>query len=216
MRGLSAMMVARTLAIDASVREAASPQVVILGAGLDGRAWRIAELRDAVVFEVDHPDTQRDKKSRIAALTQTARDVRFVPVDFTKDDLERALDAAGHDPSQRTTWIWEGVVMYLTRREVEATLAAIARRSATGSRLVIMYNARSWSMWVAGFVVRGLGEPFRSAFPPSEMAQRLHAHGFDVARDEELSDVGARLGRPIAAITERIRHQHVVTADRTR
>ena len=38
------MMVARTVAIDAGLRNAAVPKVVILGAGLDGRAWRMREL----------------------------------------------------------------------------------------------------------------------------------------------------------------------------
>src|SRR5436190_19616518 len=37
----SQLMVARTVAIDREVRDAALPQVVILGAGLDGRAWRM-------------------------------------------------------------------------------------------------------------------------------------------------------------------------------
>lgn len=41
----SQMMVARTVAIDGELRNADVPQVVILGAGLDGRAWRMRELR---------------------------------------------------------------------------------------------------------------------------------------------------------------------------
>src|SRR5262249_2688956 len=108
----SMMMVARTIAIDDAVRAAASPQVVILGAGLDGRAWRMPELRDVTVFEVDPPDSQRQKRARAAGLSQVARDVRFAPVDFTRDDLDQALSDAGHDPAIKTTWIWEGVVMY--------------------------------------------------------------------------------------------------------
>src|SRR5262249_42880093 len=60
------MMVVRTVAIDDAVRAVSAPQFVILGAGLDGRAWRMPELRDAVVFEVDHPDSQRDKRMRAA------------------------------------------------------------------------------------------------------------------------------------------------------
>src|SRR3954449_2381478 len=91
------VMVARTLAIDAAVRTVGSPQVVILGAGLDGRAWRMPELRDVIVFEVDHPDSQRDKQARVGALTQAAREVRFVAVDFERDRLEDALAKAGHD-----------------------------------------------------------------------------------------------------------------------
>src|ERR1043166_7907587 len=47
----SKMMVARTVAIDAAVRSASTPQLVILGAGIDGRAWRMPELRNTIVFE---------------------------------------------------------------------------------------------------------------------------------------------------------------------
>src|SRR5262249_21708965 len=81
----SKMMVARTVAIDEALRAAGSPQVVILGAGLDGRAWRMPELRGVQVFEVDHPDSQREKRARVSALEQIARDVRFVPVDFARN-----------------------------------------------------------------------------------------------------------------------------------
>src|SRR5205085_8984638 len=73
----SMMMVARTVAIDEAVRAAASPQVVILGAGLDGRAWRMKELEGVTVFEVDHPDSQREKRARAASLTPMAREVGF-------------------------------------------------------------------------------------------------------------------------------------------
>lgn len=109
-------MLARTVAIDEAIVAAAAPQLVILGAGLDGRAWRLPALAEATVFEVDHPDTQRDKRARIAALAPAARDIRFVAVDFTRDDLGRALEQAGHDPARPTTWLWEGVVMYLGAR----------------------------------------------------------------------------------------------------
>src|SRR5581483_5226874 len=46
-RGMADMMALRTAAIDAAVREAlanGTKQVVILGAGFDGRAWRMPEL----------------------------------------------------------------------------------------------------------------------------------------------------------------------------
>src|SRR4051812_11317299 len=66
LEGRTSMMIARTVEIDDAIRAAAHPQVVILGAGLDGRAWRMPELRDVRVFEVDHPDTQREKRARLA------------------------------------------------------------------------------------------------------------------------------------------------------
>ncbi|HWO13264.1 MAG TPA: class I SAM-dependent methyltransferase, partial [Polyangiaceae bacterium] len=185
------MMVARTVAIDEMVRAAACRQVVVLGAGLDGRAWRMPELADATVFEVDHPDSQVVKQARVRGLTQLAREVRFVAVDFTRDDLERALASAGHDPAQPTAWVWEGVVMYLTRAEVSATLAVIARRSAVGSRLFTYYHRPGLLMLLVGVWVRRLGEPFRSTFGVAAMRRLLAKHGFRVMSDDGLPSLGA-------------------------
>jgi methyltransferase (TIGR00027 family) len=208
----SAVMIARTVTIDDAVRAAAHPQLVILGAGLDGRAWRMPELRDSVVFEVDHPDSQREKRERIAGLTPCAREVRFVPVDFTRDALEAALAAAGHDSSRPTTWIWEGVIMYLTQAEVDATLAVLGRHSARGSRLVAVYHSQALMRRIIGLVAGYLGEPFRSAFEPDAMRALLGAHGFEVTSDQDLAAIGAALG---ADTTARIaKHLRIVVAER--
>jgi methyltransferase (TIGR00027 family) len=210
----SKMMVARTVAIDEAVRASSAAQVVILGAGLDGRAWRIPELRDVVVFEVDHPDSQREKRARAAALPQVARDVRFVPVDFARDALDGALEAAGHDPSRTTTWIWEGVVMYLTLPAIEATLAVIRCRSAAGSRLVVVYHSPALLLRLLGFLVGRLGEPLRSTFTEDEMRALLRKHGFEVRRDEDLHEIARTLSAEMAQATRVMKHLRIVTAER--
>jgi len=138
---LAKLMVARTVAIDEFVRRGPVEQIVILGAGLDGRAWRMPELSESIVFEVDHPDSQRDKRARFGALTQTAREVRFVSVDFVRQKLDVALSAAGHDPQQPTAWIWEGVVMYLTPPQIDAlTLSEIAVLLSDGKPEVMAFE----------------------------------------------------------------------------
>jgi methyltransferase (TIGR00027 family) len=215
-RRRASMMVSRTVAIDDAIREAAHAQVVILGAGLDGRAWRMPELRDAVVFEVDHPDSQRDKRARVGALSQAARDVRFVAVDFERDSLDAALAQAGHDAAVATTWIWEGVVMYLTPDDVEATLAVIARRSAAGSRLVVAYHSPALISALVGVFLRWLGEPLRSAFTEPAMRALLARHGFTVRRDQDLHAIGVALSDEIAEATRVLRHMRIATADLTR
>jgi methyltransferase (TIGR00027 family) len=173
------------------------------------------ELRDAVVYEVDHPDSQADKRARISALTQVAREVRFVPVDFTRDDLAERLTAAGHDAERPTTWIWEGVVMYLTPAQVEATLALLARRSSPGSRLVIVYHAPGrWTLRVVGLVVRSLGEPLRSSFSEEAMRALLARHGFRAVRDEDLPTAAERLAPAVARASQRVKHMRMVIADR--
>jgi len=209
----AAAMVLRTRAIDAAVREAPAPQVVILGAGLDGRAWRMPELRDAVVFEVDHPDSQRGKRDRAAALAPIARDVRFVAVDFERGQLDDALTAAGHDPARATTWIWEGVVMYLAPPDIAATLAVIERRSAAASRLIIVYHRPALVLRLMRPVMRRIGEPLRSAFTAEAMRALLAEHGFAVLRDQTVAEISAA-SPAIAQKIRAMRHLGIAVAER--
>lgn len=211
----SAFMALRTAAIDDAIRDVAAPQVVILGAGLDGRAWRMPELARAIVFEVDHPDTQRDKRARTQKLTPSAREVRFLAVDFARDSLDDALAAAGHDPSVPTMWVWEGVVMYLTPEDVSATLTVIERRSAPGSRAAIVYAKPAPMLHLVGFIVRLLGEPFRSAYTPAQIAAVLTRHHFRVLDDADLPTLGARRSPELGRAAKVAPHLRLVTAERT-
>jgi methyltransferase (TIGR00027 family) len=210
----SKMMVVRTVAIDDAVRAARAPQLVILGAGLDGRAWRMNELRDVTVFEVDHPDSQRDKQARVGKLERVAREVRFVPVDFTRDSLDAALAAAGHDPAQPTTWIWEGVVMYLTQSAIEATLDVVQKRSASNSWLSVVYFTPAPILKLVGLVLRFVGEPLRSEFSAEQMRDLLARFGFDVSADGDLPTLGSALSADLAHATRHLKHMRIVTAQR--
>jgi methyltransferase (TIGR00027 family) len=209
----STMMVVRTVAIDDAVRGALAPQIVILGAGLDGRAWRMPELANSVVFEVDHPDSQRDKRERVGALSQAAREVRFVPVDFTRDRLGPALEAAGHDPARPTTWIWEGVVMYLTPADIETTLDVLRQRSAAQSRLIVAYFCPALMLKLVGFVVARLGEPLRSAFKPEAWRALLAQHGFRVLDDRNLPELANGFGASVVRATRPLRHLRISIAE---
>jgi len=214
MAPLVALMRVRTLAIDAPVQEAARrgvSQLVILGAGLCARAWRLDELRDSTVYEVDHPATQRHKRSRLEGLVPKARDVRFVPVDFERDDLQRALDQSGHDTGAPTTWIWEGVTPYLTREAIASTLAAVRARSAEGSTIALTYYPPSRRhteplLRTTAFAVRLLGEPFRALLDTGAMHDLLARSGFELKDDASYVELAERLGLPAtwSAIDERV------------
>lgn len=174
----------RTATLDTFVRAATTEgiaQVVLLGAGLDARAWRLRV--DARFFEIDHPSTQRLKRERAPSTAST-----FVPVDFTRDDLGRALETAGHDTDARTAWIWEGVTMYLPRSAVDATLAIVSTRSAPGSRLALTYLDPS-AVPLAPFVRVGFralfGEPLDAGYSAAEMRALLDHHRFDVTFDDD-------------------------------
>jgi methyltransferase (TIGR00027 family) len=203
-RGAAEIIVPRTVAIDDATRAGAAAQVVILGAGLDGRAWRL-EMPGATFFEVDHPASQADKRDRATNLTGTPP--TYVPVDFAHDVLTDALEAAGHRADQPTTWVWEGVVPYLTTEEVAATVAAIAARSAPGSRLIVNYQlpsrigevVRKIIGMVAGRQNPWAAEPWLSTWSVEAMSRLLALHGFAVRSDQDLleiaNDMGVRLGQ---------------------
>lgn len=197
--------VPRTVAIDDALRARPNGQLVILGAGLDTRAWRLTELARTDVWEVDHPASQQDKRDRLAEaaeLPPAARSVRFTPVDFAVDELGAALAAAGHDPAAPTTWLWEGVVPYLTRAEVRATVATLSARTAPGSTLVVNYQAPSAKATAGRLLTRVLrssvtaGEPWRSLWKPAQLAALLAEHGWSVTSDDSLLTLAESLGSP--------------------
>lgn len=194
----------RTRAIDTALREgiaAGAGQLVVLGAGLDARAWRMPELATAHVFEVDHPSTQRAKRARIGARARFARDVTFVPVDFAHDSLVERLAAAGHDAGAPTFWIWEGVTPYLPMAATRATLGAIATISAPGSRLAVTYATPMAASFppavtraaLVGF--RAVGEPVLGLVSKAAMHAALRDAGLRVIDDASPRDWATRFGR---------------------
>jgi methyltransferase (TIGR00027 family) len=217
--------VPRTVAIDDAVRAGPRGQVVVVGAGLDGRAWRLDELAGVDLYEVDHPDSQADKQIRAAALGEPVARRHLAPVDFRTDDLGGALAAAGHATDVPTTWVWEGVVAYLTPDEVEATTAAIADRSAPGSRLVVNYQVPSRRASAGRLLARALmaatggrdpmaGEPRRSSWTPPAMAALLARHGFSVVTDDDLFDLARSLPLDVRRRRRALGSGRVAVADR--
>jgi methyltransferase (TIGR00027 family) len=145
-QGIFTHVLARTRAIDdtvlAALKEGAR-QVVILGAGYDSRAYRMQErMQRTTVFEVDFPPTQELKKLRIReSLQGLPKNVVFVPIDFTKEDLQTVLRKAGFHADRKTVFVWEGVSFYLSEPDVTATLRFVANNSAPGSIIVFDYES---------------------------------------------------------------------------
>jgi methyltransferase (TIGR00027 family) len=212
----------RTAAIDEALRmalAAGARQLVILGAGLDARAYRLPELAGVSVFEVDHPATQAAKRERLAEAGDGGARVVFVGVDFERDALAERLASAGHDAAIATAWIWEGVTPYLDRVAIEATLGVLASRSAPSSTLLVTYLTPELAAVpvlpkpLVRAVFSALGEPIKATFEPYEIEALLAAHGFLVYADTSSDDwavrylEGARsrvrVGERLAAATRR-------------
>jgi len=119
--------------------QSSTSQVVILGAGLDSRAYRDG-FSKATVFEIDHPATQASKIKKVIKIFGKLPDqVTYVPVDFDRETLDKLL-SHGFDKTAKTLFIWEGVTPYITAEAVDATLAWIHENSAKNSAVVFDYH----------------------------------------------------------------------------
>jgi methyltransferase (TIGR00027 family) len=118
--------------------------VVVLGAGLDTRAYRFAHRTDVPMFEVDLPVNIARKAATVRrVLGGPPPSVHLVPVDFERDELSAVLAAHGYRQDYRTFFIWEGVTQYLSEDAVRATFDYL-KTAAPSSRLVFTYVRRDF------------------------------------------------------------------------
>ena len=145
-QGIYGAQVCRTRFIDDAVQAALSQgigQLVILGAGLDTRPYRLPGMERVRVFEVDLPRVQADKKKKLEQyFGLLPKHVTFVPIDFAAQRLEPVLDGTGFDRAKPAVFIWEGVTQYIPEEAVRLTLDD-AGRSAPGSLILFTYVLRS-------------------------------------------------------------------------
>jgi methyltransferase (TIGR00027 family) len=118
--------------------------VVILGAGLDTRAYLLTRQVRIPVFEVDLPiNIARKAETVRRVLGGPPLSVRLVALDLERDDLLTSLAEHGYHTEYRAFFICEGVTQYLSEDTVRRTLEGL-RASAPGSRLVFTYVRRDF------------------------------------------------------------------------
>src|SRR3954462_12014943 len=201
-------MAARSRVAEACLGAAVSRgvrQAVVLGAGFDTFALRnpYSDL-GLRVFEVDHPATQAWKRKRLSEVgLAIPASLTFAAIDFESDDLGHGLRDAGLDPDRPAVFIWLGVVPYLGRAAIAATLRYIA--SVSESEVVFDYSEplenypperRDEIVAVAARAAES-GEPWLSHFDPAEIAQEFRQHGFQDLEDLGMAQIAIRyLGAP--------------------
>jgi methyltransferase (TIGR00027 family) len=169
-------------------------QLVILGAGLDARAYRFDELKRARVFEVDHPASQAGKIEKIRQLLgNLPAHVTYVSVDFNTQSLGARLAESGYDELRKTLFIWQGVTQYITPEAVDATLAFIANHSGAGSSVIFDYM---YPTLLDGTIQRGevskmrqnrwmSGEMLAFGIPEGAVRKYLELRGFSDVQDAD-------------------------------
>jgi methyltransferase (TIGR00027 family) len=193
--GVRTSALGRTCLIDDLYRQAlrdGARQVVILGAGYDSRAYRIAASAGVRIFEVDHPDTFEIKRTRLKELIGTIPgNVTLTQVDFNKEDFAAVLARSGFDTTKKTLFICEGVLHYLTEQAVDTTMRSIRALSAPGSRLVFTYIHKGLLDGTVAFgtmgrvpeTLRKTGETWTFGFYPDQLGAYLRERGFTLVSD---------------------------------
>jgi methyltransferase (TIGR00027 family) len=188
-------------AIGAGIR-----QVVIVGAGFDTRALRLPAWKDAQVFEVDHPATQERKRAILARAARGGipRNLHYAPIDLTRNDLS-ALTGHGFDPTRPTFWIVEGLIFYLTRKDVDRLFADIVRHSPAGGTSRVVFNylnseylAKKNDPSEVGEIfstVDAIGESFQFALSPDEVAGYVRSTGLELLEQASVPEYAPRFLR---------------------
>ena len=136
---------ARTLYFDQIIERSLQDidQFVLLGAGYDTRAYDMYTNVGVTFFELDQASVQSHKREMLGRTTINSSHVNFVTADFSEDDLFTNLEEAGFDATKRTLFLWEGVTLYLSLKEVQQTMRLVKQKAAPGSILLAdMYAKR--------------------------------------------------------------------------
>jgi hypothetical protein len=136
--GIANFVPSRTVEFDAliaaNVKDAA--QFVVLGAGLDTRAYGPLNQNELAIFELDQKAVQAYKRENVTKAKIDATNVQCIEVDFADPNWISVLTASSYNPAKRTIFLWEGVTLYLSETNVRDTLSALKANAAPSSVVI--------------------------------------------------------------------------------
>lgn len=128
-------------------------QVVLLGAGMDTRAFRMNWAPATQVYEIDQPDVLTYKAAVLADVDPNCHR-HAICADLRESQWVELLLDQGYQPTEPSVWLLEGLLYYLNRAEVHNLLTAIANLSGVGSRLgadvintVVLKGSDDWAQY---------------------------------------------------------------------
>ncbi|MFJ8477387.1 class I SAM-dependent methyltransferase [Kitasatospora sp. NPDC094011] len=202
---VSFSVVIRTRFLDDLLAQACASgvrQVVLLGAGMDSRAYRLHWPEGTRLFEVDTAQPLDFKASVLRQEQAVARCERTTVAVDLREDWPAALAAAGHDPTAPTAWIAEGLLIYLPQDAVELLLTRIGAQSAPGSRMGLTLGSRGVLERFATDAAPGSAAALWVSEMPDDPVHWLAGHGWE-ARSHTLRERAAAYGRPITTPPQR-------------
>lgn len=159
------------------------PQIVLLGAGYDSRAYRYAnQIRNSKIYEVDTSATQNVKRQILKDnAVEIHPNVLYVTADFEQDEWFQRLYDAGYQSSMQTLYIWEGVTFYLAPKSVDSMLSLLRQHSLNESILSFDYQYRDNGNTLIDTGLKG--ENIKFGLNIQECDNYLYSRGYSVIEE---------------------------------
>jgi len=216
--GLHEHLISRTRFIDDLIEKTTLDKVeqyVILGAGYDSRAHRLKLPSGLKIFEVDQPEVQEIKRSKLPDEIANAENVTYVSIDFNYQSLKEQLLNAGFDQSKSTIFTLEGVSQYITREALNSTLRELALLTPNSNATFFMSYVNklfiedpeacfgmgySKPEKAVKFITNGaakVGEPWISFYSSREIEDLLSQNSFTLIENKTLADLNSKYFTPV-------------------
>ena len=235
--GFHEHLISRTRFIDDLVKKNSASgveQYIILGAGYDSRAHRLELPSSLRIFEVDQPEVQARKRSKLPEELSNLENMTYVAVDFTHQTLTEQLINAGFDQNKSTVFTLEGVSQYITKEALSSTIkevAALTQRASSTffiSYVSELFDKNPEACFGKGYpnaekraklIMYGsakVGEPWISFYGAEEIENVLSQNGYSVKENVTLKDLNSRYFAPVGrALSENqlLQLEHFVMAE---
>ena len=235
--GFHEHLISRTRFIDDLVKKNSASgveQYIILGAGYDSRAHRLELPSSLRIFEVDQPEIQARKRSKLPEELSNSENMTYVAVDFTHQSLTEQLINAGFDQNKSTVFTLEGVSQYITKEALSSTIkevAALTQRASSTffiSYVSDLFDKNPEACFGKGYpnaekraklIMYGsakVGEPWISFYSAEEIENVLSQHGYSVKENVTMKDLNSRYFAPVGrALSENqlLKLEHFVMAE---
>ncbi len=236
--GFHEHIISRTRFIDDLIEKTATEgvdQYVILGAGYDSRAHRLDLPSSLRIFEVDQPEVQDRKRSKLPKELPNSENVIYVPIDFAHQSLTERLLNSGFDKTKSTVFTLEGVTQYITKEAFNSTMKEIATLSQNANSIFILsfvnellnnnpeecfgkgyLNPEKKANLIKDLSAKAAGEPWISFYSTEEIEDLFAQNGYSMKKNVTLEDLNSLYFGPVGRTlseNEIFKLEHFVIAE---
>lgn len=196
---MAGQVAVRTRFLDQALLDAArqgAVQVVLLGCGMDSRAFRLEWPAGTTVYEADQPDVLAFKSTVLHQRQARPRCHRVeIPVDL-RTDWPTTLINSGFQAEKPTAWLAEGILYALPPDGADVFLDRITTCSYPGSTLALDHNEDSALLRSVLAAISPDLAAFWQGGPSSDLHTWLAQHGWHADVVHDIADIAAAYHRP--------------------